>query len=166
MGKEGGEVPVCRRDPGLPGGIAVAAARPQRQLLHPISAFVGFAEVGVLGAAQLGSWCLEETGWLAGCSGKHLWALSADGELGWTQRNQNCCVILAVAAVARVTGEFPTLPPAWWQVAVGRADRRWCPCRRIPKGCLHPSLLGSRDQRPCPVPQACAVWPPALLPPL
>lgn len=82
MGKEGGEVPVCRRDPGLPGGIAVAAARPQRQLLHPISAFVGFAEVGVLGAAQLGSWCLEETGWLAGCSGKHLWALSADGRAG------------------------------------------------------------------------------------
>lgn len=55
MGKEGGEVSVCRRGPGLPGGNPAAVAHPQRQLLSLISAFVrGLQKWGCWGLLSRG----------------------------------------------------------------------------------------------------------------
>lgn len=85
----------------------------------------GFAEVRALGGCRLAPWRLWGAAGLQGAVGSTPgpWALT--GELGWAQRNQNCCVT-AEAAVATVTGEFPTLPPG---AASGwREGRRGCVC--------------------------------------
>lgn len=111
VGKEGGEVPAGRRGPGLPGDSVVPATLPHARPHHPVSASIGFAEVGVRGCRAAGVLAPGERGWPVGCRGEHLWALTA--ALDWTQQNQNCCVtaVSQPPAVAGVTGEFPTLPP-------------------------------------------------------
>ena len=82
--------------------------------------------MGVLGAARLGSWRLRRPAGSQEAAGSTSGPLVLMGELGWVQRNQNCCVTVAAAAVARVTGEFPTLPPG---AASGwREGRRVCVC--------------------------------------
>lgn len=96
----------------------------------------GVCRSGGAGGCAAGVPAPAETGRPAGGSGKHLWVPALTGALGWTQQNQNCCV--TAAAVAGVTGEFPTLPPG-------------CGCRRGGALCA-PGAMGPRDHRPPPCP--------------
>lgn len=78
MGKEGGEVPVCRRARGYQGAakrplpFSETAARPDLCLCRSLQKW---------GAGGCPAWVLAPggTGWLTGHSGKHLWALGTDG---------------------------------------------------------------------------------------
>lgn len=103
--------------------------------------------MGCGGAAQPGSWRPGRQAGSQDAAGSTPGPLALAGELGWTRRNQNCCVIAAAAAVARATG-------------VSHAPPVRDSCRAGPRCGASPSpALGSRDQRPHPAPEARAFAP-------